>query len=606
MLNPESVPTSKLHRYLGARAIDPSGTRFSVWAPTHQAVGVRLVDQNRTISMQKQPGGYHVAEIDGVRTGDRYWYQFGNGPLRCDPASRFQPEGVHGPSEVVCPDAFDWTDASWRGVRREDLVIYELHIGAFTEQGTFAAAAARLDELVDLGVTAIELMPVADCPGKWNWGYDGVCLFAPNRNFGTPAQFRQLIDSAHHKGLAVILDVVYNHLGPEGNYLGDAGPYLSPRHKTLWGAAPNFDDPEHARQVRRFVIANAIHWFEEYHIDALRVDAIHCMHDDSEPHVTAEMSRAVRTWSGQTQRPAMLIAESNVYDPHMLAPLDQGGIGFDAEWCYDFLHSLYSVVRPGEQVCHRTYTPGTDLEQTLRGGYVYEGTLRKQRSRRPPRTRVDTTGLIYSIQTHDFIGNHPLGKRLHQLTSPDVQRAAAALLVLSPAIPMLFMGEEFACKHPFQFFVDFTEDQLRRAVVDGRKREYPQHDWSTGTLPIEPTAFHDSKIGRWQDGDVEMRCWYQSLIAVRKEWRSSGLLGDANLSVHNDLRRGLFALKYTSHQSIATVAARLVADPGQHRACQLNQPVMENRGRLILDSRPGASKGDQLLPNHAKVFLAED
>jgi malto-oligosyltrehalose trehalohydrolase len=548
--------------------------------------------------------GYHVAEIDNVRVGDQYLFQFGTGPPRPDPASRFQPAGVHGPSEVVSSE-FPWSDADWTGVGREDLIIYELHTGAFTDAGTFAAAVSRLDELVELGITAIELMPVSDAAGRWNWGYDGVCLFAPNHNYGTPEDLRRLVDAAHGKGLAVILDVVYNHLGPEGNYLGESGPYLSSRHTTVWGAAPNFDDPVHGRELRKFFIANAIHWYHEYHIDGLRVDAIHCMKDESETHVVAEMSQAVKEWSRQSARPAMLIAESNVYDPNMLAPVKEGGIGFDAEWCDDFLHSVFAVVRPGEQVCHRSYERDTDLDQTLRMGYVYEGTLRGECGRQVPKSRVDTRGLIYAIQHHDFIGNHPLGKRLHQLTSPETQRAASALLILSPAIPMLFMGEEFACERPFQFFVDFTDDDLREAVVAGRKREYPQHDWAHGTLPIDSNAFYDSRIGTAEAGDREMRAWYQSLIRLRKEWRASGWLRDANLTVENDLEYGFFSLRYTSRGSIVTVAVRLVADPLDEEV--YDRPELP--GKLILDSRRGFTEqkhllATELLANHAKVFLA--
>jgi maltooligosyltrehalose trehalohydrolase len=352
MLNPASIPTTQLHRLLGAHPLSESKTRFCVWSPTHEQVSWQLVEQNRIVPMEKS-GEYHWLEIADVRAGDRYFYQFGlqrdQPPGRPDPASRFQPDGVHGPSQVISSN-FNWHDSDWRGVRRDELIIYELHLGAFSAAGTCASAIARFDELVALGITAIELMPVADCAGRWNWGYDGVNLFAPNRNYGSPDDLRRMVDAAHSKGLAVILDVVYNHLGPEGNYLGVSGPYLSNQHATVWGSAPNFDDPLHGRELRRFFIANAIHWFEEYHIDGLRVDAIHCMRDNSDPHIVAEMSAAVKAWSIESGRQAMLIAESNVYDPQMLTPLEAGGMGFDAEWCGDFLHSVFAVVRPGERL----------------------------------------------------------------------------------------------------------------------------------------------------------------------------------------------------------------------------------------------------------------
>ena len=299
----------------------------------------------------------------------------------------------------------------------------------------------------------------------------------------------------------------------------------------------------------------------------------------------------------------MLIAESNVYDPNILAPLEDGGIGFDAEWCDDFLHSVFAVVRPGEQVCHRSYQHDTDLDQTLRLGYVYEGTLRGERGRQVPESRVDTQGLIYAIQHHDCIGNHPLGRRLHQLTSPETQRAAAALLILSPAIPMLFMGEEFACERPFQFFVDFTDDHLRESVVEGRKREYPQHNWTDGTLPIDPSAFYGSKIGTKQPGNRSMRHWYQALIGLRKQWKATGWLSDANLTVESDLEHGFFSLQYSNGGAIATVAVRLGADP--HDTGVYDRPELP--GKLILDSRQGSTQSNQMLTtelaaNHAKIF----
>jgi malto-oligosyltrehalose trehalohydrolase len=608
MVDPASVPIEKLHRLLGAHPLENGSARFCVWAPTHDRVFVLLTDQGRRVEMSPLREGYHAAEVNGVVAGELYQYEFSGrsdeagATARPDPASRFQPRGVHGPSMVVAP--YDqWNDHRWKDASREELIVYELHVGTFTQAGTYPAAIDRLDELVDLGITAIELMPLADAAGRWNWGYDGVNLFAPNHNYGSPEELSGLIDAAHSRGLAVFLDVVYNHLGPEGNYLGDCGPYLSVHHHTPWGAAPNFDDPTHGAQLRRFFIANAIHWLDAYHFDGLRIDAIHCMRDDSERHVVAELAQGVRDWSRESGRSALLIAESNVYDPNMLMPLEDGGMGFDAEWCDDFLHSVFAVARPGEHLCHRTYHAGKDLDQTLRFGFVYEGSLREQRGRRTPTRRVLADGLVYSIQHHDFIGNHPLGKRLHQRTSLDFQRAAAALMLLCPAVPMLFMGEEFACEHPFKFFVDFTDDPLRRSVVDGRKREYPQHDWSAGTLPIDDEAFLDSKIGAAEDGNLEMRSWYQRLIALRKDWRDRRLLSDANLSVVNDIDAGLFSIRYRDRGVLATVAVQLSEMDSGPKQIRLAEWMEEELGELVLDSRPKATAPGDLQENHAKVFV---
>jgi malto-oligosyltrehalose trehalohydrolase len=597
MPNLESVPATELHHWLGAIPVANDRSRFCVWAPAHRQMAVRLVDQNRIVPMRALSSGYHAVEIDGVSVGERYFYRLADQTDRPDPASRFQPDGVHGPSQIVRRD-FAWTDTSWAGKVHQDFIIYELHIGTFTPAGTFLAAIDRLDELTDLGITAIELMPVAQAAGRWNWGYDGVCLFAPNHCYGSPAELKQLVDAAHGKGLAVILDVVYNHLGPEGNYLAEFGPYLSTTHLTPWGAAPNFDDPVVSQPLRNFFIANAIYWYDEFHFDALRIDAIHCMLDDSDPHIVSDIGATVKSWSATTGRPAILIAESNVYDAQMLAPRAVGGHGFDAQWCDDFLHSLFATVRPGESLSNRIYQPRLDLDQTLRYGYVYAGSLRHSRRREKLASPVDRSGLIYSIQNHDFIGNHPLGQRLHQLTSLETQAAAAALLILSPAIPMLFMGEEFAAENPFRFFVDFNDPRLHDAVIAGRHREYPQHDWSRGILPTDELAFRDSQIGSATAGNQPLRDWYRALIQLRKQWIASGLLCDQNLSVANDLANDLYCLCYRHQRLRATVTVRLTAMAGKTTEFAACIP-----GQIILNSRPGAAI---MQPNHAIISISSD
>ncbi|TWU58236.1 malto-oligosyltrehalose trehalohydrolase [Rubripirellula reticaptiva] len=596
-MDPASIAPTELHRILGGRPLSGDRASFCVWSPTSDRVDVHLVGSKRTVPLAKTDGGYHACVIDGVKAGDGYFYRFDGGPDRPDPASRYQPNGVHQASVVVC-DSFDWTDKEWRIPPREDWVIYELHVGAFTGAGTFVSAIDRLDELVQLGVNVIELMPVADSAGRWNWGYDGVCLFAPNRNYGSPDDFRRLVDAAHMKGLAVVLDVVYNHLGPEGNYLGESGPYLSAKHHTVWGSAPNFDDPVHGEQLRRFFIANVIYWFDEFHLDGLRVDAIHCMTDTSDRHIVRDMSDAVAEWSSQTGRAGVLIAESNVHDDQMLVPTADGGCGFDAQWSDDFLHSLFAVVRPGEQLSSRSYEPGMDLDQVLRMGYVYAGTLVDQRGRRPLGDRVDTSGLIYNIQNHDFIGNHPLGQRLHQLTSLETQAAAATLLMLSPGIPMIFMGEEFACEQPFGFFVDFGDEATRQAVVEGRKREYPQHDWSGGASPIDAAAFFQSKIGPAAAGTATMRQWYQTLIATRRDWCGRGLISGDNVEIQTNVDAGLFLMRYRYQGNVGTVAVRLSDERSKSDKIEF-----EWEGKLILDSREESGVNEnELLRNHAKVF----
>ena len=597
----DSLAVRSAAAFFGARCIDDTSTRFRVWAPNADRVAVDIVNGPQGVLLEKGTDGFHQAVIQNVSAGARYFYRLDGGPARPDPASRFQPEGVHGPSEVIDPQ-FEWTDRQWEGPHREGLMIYELHIGAFTELGTFAAAIDRLDEIVELGINAIELMPVAASAGRWNWGYDGVSLFAPMESYGTPEDFRRLVDAAHARGLAVFLDVVYNHLGPEGNYLNEFGPYLSSKHQTVWGDAPNFDDAEHGDRVREFFIANAVYWLNDFHLDGLRVDAIHCMADDREPHVAAEIADAVARWSAASPRKVLLIAESNIYDPEMVVPRSQGGIGFDAMWCDDFLHSTFAMLRPGEQLTHRHYRFFDDLDQTLRFGYVFEGTLRKPFQRSRPQVRGDSRGLVYSIQNHDFIGNHPLGKRLHQLASDDAHRAAAALMLLSPAIPMLFMGEEFACENPFCFFVDFTDQPLRQAVIKGRRREYPQHDWDSGVLPTDPSAFHSAKIGPRSDGNPQTLNWYRRLIQIRKRHQASGLLCDENLVVESDRETGVFVLRYQNESAALNVAVRLSGDAESSPAVERPLAGEILAGEILAHSHSDEDRSAGVLfPNHAII-----
>ncbi|WP_404308144.1 HAD family hydrolase [Neorhodopirellula lusitana] len=565
----------------GATPLGHRRTRFSLYAPAHEQAWVILQPDEasphpRRLEMERSDCGQHTLTADECPVGTRYLYEVGCLPTNSvghsptvlpDPASRFQPEGVHGPSQIVGRN-FPWQhDTNTCVKQRNDLIIYELHVGAFTNEGNYASAAERLDELKQLGITAIELMPIAECPGRWNWGYDATHWFAPMHRYGSPDDLRRFVDAAHSKGILVFADVVYNHFGPEGNYWSQLGDYLSEKHHTPWGAAPNFDEGSSSTWIRRLVIDNAIEWLDAYHLDGLRVDAIHCMADDSEDHITQQFGREVNQWAADANRRVWLIAESNVYDQDMTASLDAGGTGFDAQWCDDFAHSLFAVVRPGERLTVRTYEPGSDLAQTLRRGFVFQGDVRGDRGREEASkdaegttsqvARVDSSGMIYCIQNHDFIGNHPTGKRFHQLTSLQAQAAAAATLILSPAIPMLFMGEEFACENPFAFFVDFGDNELREAVVAGRKREYPQHDWSDGVLPIDAQAFESARIGAAENGDASMLEWYRALIAMRKEAVASGVLHTDRVEVRADATNGIYLMRYQHQSQALTVLSRL-------------------------------------------------
>lgn len=518
----------------GPRWLDADRARFHVWAPGCDELRLVLESEPNPlpIPMQRDDEGGFSCTVE-ASAPIRYRFQLPDGQRRPDPLSRYQPDGVHGASLLPAPDAFAWSDHNYRGVARSALLIYELHIGTFTLEGTYRAAMERLDELVDLGITAIELMPLNETAGQRNWGYDGVQWFAPQHQYGTPEDLQRFIDAAHARGLAVILDVVYNHYGPEGNYLHGYGGYVSKTHKTSWGDAPNFDGPG-KETMRSIVLENLRYWIEKFHFDGLRVDALHCMLDKSPTHVVREMGQAFAQLRARSRYPLHLIAESNVYDPELLADLDGDGYGFDLIWSDCFLHSIAAIQQPDKSMSNRLYDPDQDLQTSLDRGYVYQGTLRLPRRRLAPEEapdRADLERLIFCIQNHDFVGNHPTGLRLHAATSPDAHRAAAALLLLHPAVPMLFMGEELASPTPFLFFTDFQDPRLRRGVERGRRREYPQHDWKRSDSPLDEASFTKSKLVARTEGDRAMRSWYRRLIALRHLGRSEGWLRSEALTV---------------------------------------------------------------------------
>jgi maltooligosyltrehalose trehalohydrolase len=535
-------------RKLGATPITCSSTHFRAWAPERARVEVEVSengDSSRHLLARDQQG-YFSATVQHVPPGTAYQYVLDGRLLRPDPASRYQPDGVHGASQVINPNSFPWTDQRWQGIAKRDLIIYELHIGTFTDAGTFRAAMERLPQLVALGITAIEVMPVAQTPGRWNWGYDGVDLFAVRNSYGTPDDFKAFVDACHELGLAVILDVVYNHIGPEGNYLSDFGPYISPRHSTPWGDAFNFD-AGHSETVRRWIQSHALFWLSEYHLDGLRLDAVHFMFDDSTPHILDDIRLAVTDFAETSQRKVHLIAETNVYDEHLLGR--SGRPAYDAIWCDCLMHAIYSYALPDLQLTQRKYVGGNDLATVLAHGYVFAD---------PEQERVNTSGihpaavspppldaLVTALQNHDCIGNHPQGKRLHQLTSPSFQRAAAALTLLYPSIPLLFMGEEFASASTFPFFADYEDDHLRMAVDRGRADEHPQHAWEDAVSPSDPAA-HEHSVLKWPETpDTHMVAWYQQLIKLRKRGISKGWLSQASMTTAHDVQRDIFSITYS-------------------------------------------------------------
>ncbi|HXU73855.1 MAG TPA: malto-oligosyltrehalose trehalohydrolase [Polyangia bacterium] len=490
---------------------DEEQTRFRVWAPRPRSIELEIVSpQAQRVPMRAVGDGYFEATVAGVGAGARYVYLLDGERRRPDPASRAQPEGVHGPSEVVDARAFPWKHAR-RPRRMRDLIIYELHVGTFTREGTFDAAAGALDRLVELGVTAVEILPVASFSGARNWGYDGVSWFAPQRSYGGPDGLKRLIDACHARGLTFLLDVVYNHFGPEGNYVGEYAPYFTSRVHTPWGDAIDY---EGERPVRDFVLDNARMWFDEYRIDGLRLDAVHAIFDGSPRHIVAEVAAL-----GHAQD-RVVIAESDLGDVAVISS-PPAGWGCDAQWSDDFHHALHAVVTGEKSGYYEDFGAVGQLAVAVCEGFVYQGqqsTFRKRPFGTPSRA-LSGERFVVCAQNHDQIGNRAIGERLAHL-EPGCEHAVAATVLLAPAVPMLFMGEEHADPAPFQYFTDHQDAALAQAVRDGRRREFPS--WNASEVP-DPQAqeTRDRSVidlalasgGRHAD----VRRWYRALVSLRRE-----------------------------------------------------------------------------------------
>jgi maltooligosyltrehalose trehalohydrolase len=460
----ESPPVTR-RLPIGAEVV-PEGVHFRVWAPRRKKVEV-VFDKNG-LELEREENGYFSGLAEGLEVGALYRYRLDGGDAFPDPASRFQPEGPHGPSQVVDPSTFRWTDGGWRGIGRDGQVVYEMHVGTFTREGTWAAAEKELPELAETGITVIELMPVAEFPGRFGWGYDGVDLFAPYHVYGRPDDFRRFVDRAHALEVGVILDVVYNHLGPDGNYLKQfSESYFTDRYKNDWGEAINFDG-EDAGPVREFFIANAGYWIDEYHLDGLRLDATQDVNDASEDHILAAVGRRVREAAGK--RSAYLVAENEPQQTKMVLPPEKGGHGLDALWNDDFHHST-QVALTGRHEAYYTDYRGTPQEMIslVKYGYLYQGQRYSWQEKRRGTSALGLPASVFVnyLQNHDQVANSARGERCHKLASPGRFRAITALLLLGPGTPMLFQGQEFCASSPFLYFADH-EPELAKAVRKGR------------------------------------------------------------------------------------------------------------------------------------------
>ncbi len=456
----------------------PSVCRFILWAPRARQATLRLLDPvHREVPMQSRPGGYFEAEFNGLAPGQRYFYRLDNGPDRPDPASRWQPDGVHGPSALVDP-AFAWQDEHWTGISLADVVLYELHVGTFTLEGTFDAVIGELPRLCDLGVNAIEIMPVAQFPGSRNWGYDGVFPFAVQHSYGGAAGLKRLVDAAHRQGVAVLLDVVYNHFGPEGNYFRHYGPYFTDQYRNPWGEAINFDGRD-SDPVRDFVIANVRMWQEEFHLDGLRLDSVPNIRDASARHILAEIADVCREQSAHLHRPFHLIGESDLNDPRILRPKSQGGYGLDAQWSDDFHHALHAYLTGERSGFYADYGTLEHIARAYRDAYVLTGQYSHYRRRRYGAPAPDRPGQQFVVfaQNHDQVGNRVRGDRLSTMVDFETLKLTAALLLTAPYVPMLFMGEEYGEQAPFPFFISHSDRGLIDRIRQGRKREFAAFNW---------------------------------------------------------------------------------------------------------------------------------
>lgn len=527
-------PTSDRRLPVGAEVV-PEGVHFRVWAPKRKKVEVVFEgpegDWPVTLALSREKGGYFSGLVEGAGAGALYRFRLDEEEnLYPDPASRFQPEGPHGPSQVIDPDSYSWKDADWRGVGPEGQVVYEMHIGTFTPEGTWEAAARELPELARLGITVLELMPVADFPGTFGWGYDGVNLFAPTRLYGTPDDFRRFIDRAHAAGLGVILDVVYNHLGPDGNYLKQfADAYFTDRYTNDWGEAINFDgnqsDGNDAGPVREFFLANAGYWIREFHLDGLRLDATQDVKDASEEHILAVIARRVREASGG--RGVYLVAENEPQETKLVRPPEKGGYGIDALWNDDWHHTVIVALTGRSEAYYTDYCGSPqELISAAKYGYLYQGQRYNWQEQRRGSSALGLPRwkFVNYIQNHDQVANSARGERCHKLSNPGAFRAMTALLLLGPATPMLFQGQEFFASNPFLYFADH-KPELAKQVRAGREEFLAQFPSITlpETIegipdPADPETFERCKLDfSEREGNAAAYALHEDLLRLRRE-----------------------------------------------------------------------------------------
>ncbi len=552
--------------------------RFEVWAPGKDRVELVLEGGER-LAMAPSELGWWTLEVPGAGPGTRYRLSPDGGPPRPDPRSAYQPEGVDGPSELVDHASFNWSDATWEGFELGRAVLYEMHVGTFSPEGTFDGAVGRLGHLVDLGVNAVELMPVAEASGARGWGYDGADLWAPHHCYGGPDGLKRLVDACHGHGLAVVLDVVYNHLGPAGNYLAEFGPYFTDRYRTPWGTAVNMDGAG-SYGVRDFVVANALMWLGDYHLDGLRLDAVHAIYDEGALHVLEELSQAVDLLAQRQGRHLWLMAESDRNDPRLVRSRAEHGYGVHAAWDDDLHHALHCVLTGEEGGYYSDFGQLGQLAKALSQGYVYDGSFSPFRQRRHGRPAVGLPGqaFVVCMQNHDQVGNRAFGERISSLVGADLAAVGAALYLLSPYVPLVFQGEEWGASTPFQYFTDHRDPDLARAVSEGRRREHAMEGAGDVPDPQDEGTFLRSRLD-WSEPQREphrwLLGWYKRLLELRRSEPAlgTGRPGDV-VTAHDEQGRWL-SVRRGGFSIVANLA-------------EVRQPVpLGGGGAVVVSSAPG-------------------
>jgi maltooligosyltrehalose trehalohydrolase len=515
-------------RNLGVTFLSGGYARFLLWAPLSKMVEI-VVNEKQFLRPEMVGSGYWEVYTEGIKPGDTYQVKLDNRIIMPDPVSLSQPEGVHGPSRAVDMESFKWEDEQWKGISNKELIFYELHTGTFSEQGNFEGIIKKLDYLTGLGVTAVEIMPVAQFPGSRNWGYDGVFPFAVQNSYGGATGFQKLVNACHQNGLAVILDVVYNHLGPEGNYLNEYGPYFTDKYKTPWGKAINFDD-EWCDGVRRYFIENMLMWFRDFHVDGLRLDAVHAIKDFGAKHILRELKENASKLTDITKKNYILAAEVDLNDVRYINSPEKGGYGLDMQWCDEFHHSVHALVTGEQNGYYSDFGELWQLEKTFNSAYVYDGIYSPHRKKTfGSRTEgLQGNKFIVFVQNHDQVGNRMLGERLSTLVDFETLKLAAGAMFISTYNPLIFMGEEYGETNPFLYFISHTDEELVNLVRKGRREEFKEFMYAANIPdPQSSDTFKKSKLA-WDYSDTKKEMllkYYKKLIELKKNhpvWKNSG------------------------------------------------------------------------------------